>query len=635
MRLPGHETRFLTLAACLGAMALAASCGGVAPSNGRRQDAGPTDASASTNAWIVVAPGGRYLMTSDGTPFVPLGNQPDSNTYLFSWPDWEAALEAHLQRMQTYGENTLRLDFDYSPDDEYVGVESPIGVWNEDHLSKLVRVFDLADEYGIRVLAVPFVTSPWMWDWDENPYSALAKDPYDFLTSAAAREAYGARMEELSARFSGRSTLLGWDLMNEADVLLDWGRISDPVSMGIWISDIGSRVENAERATHGKTHLRMVSWSNTLGRDQTDVPYDSLFQSPGLNCASTHPYDIYGSVAWPNLFPRSNGETFIGWNYDQNDWGSMIQPAVKMNAKIVTILTSSSYIRDRRPYLEDERSPFDGMMPSFHREAEHNFAWAELTSGSAGAGINWIETNKSPWFGPVGSETLGPYHLRTAVNHPAIKAFVEAIPVSFFLDTTTDEAFSTALTSPDPTVKVMSVRRGNHAIGWILGQDERCSMVESIQELRQPVSDGRYIGDLIYAPWGLMLWMKLLSNEGIAYESCDPLKPLQFEAFLRIVNQGVGESDWMNAMSMMPDLYDCLNRYAPAVEALTTLATCPTLSPALQVAMPTGSYTVKWMDDTTGQVTGTATFDVAGRETVTLTPPAFEKHLALIIQPAI
>ncbi|MBI5525906.1 MAG: hypothetical protein HY897_06185, partial [Deltaproteobacteria bacterium] len=477
------------------------------------EDIGPVDAGTP---WVVVAPSGRYLMTTDGKPFVPLGNQPDSNTYLFDWPDWETALEAHFQRMQVYGENTIRLDFDYSPGDEYIGVESQVGVWNEAHLAKLLRAFELADTYGIRVLAVPFVTSPWMWpSWKKNPYSTLVVDPYAFLQSPEARKAYGNRMEELRDRFSNRGTLLGWDLMNEADVLLNWGAIPDKPSMEIWISEIGNRVKNWESAAYGQTHLRMVSWSRTMGNDlNDDVPYNSLFQSPGLNCASTHPYDIYGSQ--PNLFPRSNGETFIGWNYDINDWGSMVQPAVKMNANITTILTNSNsnYIQDRRPYLEDERSPFDGMMPSFHTEVEHNFAWAELTSGSAGAGINWIETNKSPWFEPYGSESLGPFHLRTAVNHRAIKAFVEAIPVKFFLGTTTDEAFSTALTSPDSAVKVMSVRRGSYAIGWIPSLNERCSMVQSIQEMRQEVNGGKDILDLIYGPWGLVLWMKLLGNEG-------------------------------------------------------------------------------------------------------------------------
>lgn len=592
-----------------------------------------TDADAGSGAaWVVVAPGGRYLMTTDGKPFVPIGNQPEEGFY-DSWPDWKAALEAHLQRMVASKENTIRIPFDYiyraSPSGEmkFTGAESAVGAWNEEYLRQLEETFELASRYGIRILVQPFIASPPMWEyWSLNPYRGLAISPYAFLKSSDAREAYGRRLEGLTDRFGRTGSLLGWDLMNEANVLLDWGRISDPEAVATWTKEIGNRLARRERALHGRAHLRMLSWSSMTPIDQQGIRYASLFQSSGLDSASTHPYDVYGPDSWPPLFNRNEGNRWCGWHDEfcggRGTWGSLVQPAVKLNRLLTAILTR--HLVDRRPYLENERATYVSVMRSFAREGEHNISWAELASGAAGTGIRWLDTD--PHLQSAGLEAA---HLFSAGSSLALAAFVDAVPTEFFSSATTDEAYSTDLSSPDPEVVLMSVRRGHHAIGWILGLDERCGLAEGVQELRLAVNGGQHIrDDLVNGHWGLMLWMRLLDDAGIEFPSCDE----DPRRFLRLIAHG-GLPERNQALSMMPALYECFNNHPPSVGILDQYAVCPSLQPRLDAMMPAGNYALHWVDDTTGRVVGTDGFSANGTDPNRLRTPAFQKHLAVIVQP--
>jgi hypothetical protein len=54
-------------------------------------------------------PGGRYLASETGEPFVAIGDQP--GTGFLDLPDSE--IDAHFARMESFGETVARIDLDY------------------------------------------------------------------------------------------------------------------------------------------------------------------------------------------------------------------------------------------------------------------------------------------------------------------------------------------------------------------------------------------------------------------------------------------------------------------------------------------------------------------------------------------
>ena len=241
----------------------------------------PRIAIADGDDWIRPMANGRYLETAAGEPFVPIGNQP--GTGFLDLPD--AAIEAHFARMEAAGENVARIDLDYgyapkSGPTRYLGLESRLGVFDPARIARIDVAFAAARTHHVRLLVVPFVTSPPMWEtWAGNPYGTAlggpAHDPHDFMVSADARAAFGRRMDWITARWGASSTLFGWDLMNEANILEAEGH-HDPRGLASWIDELGGRVERTARAAFGRTHLRMVSASSMIPARE----YAFLFRAP-------------------------------------------------------------------------------------------------------------------------------------------------------------------------------------------------------------------------------------------------------------------------------------------------------------------------------------------------------------------
>ena len=553
-------------------------------------------------AWVQVAPSGRYFMTTDGRPFVPMGNQP--GTGFMDFPD--AEIEAHFARMEQYGETVARLDLDYffpqsaQGDAEYIGLESSVGVFDLARAARIDRVFQMASAHGIRILVVPWLTSPPMWlSWSLNPYSTdrggPATDPYEFMTSAEARSLFGSRLEWISARWGGQPTLFAWDLMNEADCLADWQGIDDPESLQSWVLELGSRMREFETAAHGRAHPRMVSWA----RSDPGETYAFLLTSAALDVASTHPYDLFGTKV------RDYPDVRL----------SLVQPAIEMNERIRTLLTSR--LTDRRPYLEDERHMNDQTMSRFHREAEHNMSWAELASGAAGAGITWL-------IAKDGDSKLDPAHLRErheifGPDRRALRDFVDLrVPAEFFLSQTTDEDLG-AMSTSDASVVVMSVRRGKYAIGWLLGLDERCVQTNAVNEVREEIQLGQDppAWETVLA---ILLWRHLLMGENV------PVDNSQFTALL----DAVRDQDTAAFVAALPGVLAYLEQLETTYGTLAALAACPPLSPSIHIGMPTGNYRVDWIDDGDASVLRS---DPLPGGTGELRPPTFVRHMALVVRP--
>jgi hypothetical protein len=566
--------------------------------------------------WVVVAPGGRCFATEDGEPFVPLGNQP--GTGFLDQPD--EIIDAHFARMEDCGETVVRLDFDYffrDPDPRYVGLESDFGVFDPARAARIDAVFRLAAAHGIRILPVPWITSPPMWEsWPLNLYGDVdgrppadpRDDPYhDFLTNNDARDRYGRRLELISGRWASTGAFFGWDLMNEADVLLNWNSIEDPGSLETWVEQIGSRVRDFEETSFGRAHPRMVSWSVLIpgppeGSTLPPEDYHFLFRSPALDMASTHPYDVFGTniTRWPAL--RT----------------SIVQPAIDAHDRIRTILTSR--IADRRPFMENERNPNTGTMLRFHREADHAMAWAEIASGAAGAGITWLEGVR-PHVLQERHENLGP-------SRRALRAFVDRIPDEYFLSETTDEGLD-PLDTASRGVAVMSTRRGGHAVGWIAGTDDTCVLAQCVNDERAAVAaacrDDEQIQERLLA---LVLWVQILQD-------ADPpvtVDPAEFAGLQAALSARPVDADavWAEVCGDGDD--PGVFAYLEGIGAATLEASdeCPLLEPDVSFGMPAGDYLVEWFDDDAGTPIGDPVPVAAGG---VLRTPSFERHVAVSVRP--
>ncbi len=575
-----------------------------APNQGAIRDAGlEGDVRARTGPpWVVAAPGGRYFQTADGKPFVPIGHQ--ASAVLLDLPDGE--IEAHFARMESYGENVMRLDFDnfigpLNGGPRYAGLESRLGVYDPTRVARLDLVFQKAAAHGVRILVVPWITSPPLHEsWPLNPYSraqgGVADDPYGFLVQNDARRRFGDRLEWISNRWGSGGTFFAWDLMNESNILLR-NETRDAPELESWVTEIGGRVRNFEQKTFGGSHIRMVSWVSMV----PPPSYRFLLTSPVLSAASTHPYDIYGTNV---LKDGSSTRT------------SLVEPPIAAHQKIREII--GRIIGDRRPYLENERHQNHSTPLTFHREADHNMAWAELTSGAAGTGITWLVVERSAATQPLDAHGYVARHMNLGPVRRALRDFVDLrVPPEFFLSPTTDESGNSLLTD-NASVVLMSVRRGKHAIGWMVGRDDRCVQVDVLKEVNSNNQRGaRYTYETLL---GIVIWVKLLRSEGI------PIDESKFAALMK----AIAAKDVDAAEREVPGVVAYLDSVEASTGALARLAKCPKLSPPVRFAMPEGSYRVDWVSDTDASVIRSDNL-LAG--TSTLSPPEFERHIAVVVRP--
>jgi hypothetical protein len=240
-------------------------------------------------------------------------------------------------------------------------------------------------------------------------------------------------------------------------------------------------------------------------------------------------------------------------------------------------------------------------------------AWAELVAGAAGTGLTWMIVPG----GPLLSKTLlEDRHRQLGVSRKALAEVVRTrIPKEFFLAPTSEEA-TNAVTSSDPSVKVLSLRRGENAIAWIVGLEERCIQVEGVNETRQEGQAGS--ADPRTRAFGLLLWRKLLLADGAQVDD------KVFQPLLAAYRA----KDVASAKLELPKGFAYLEGLDRATGSLQKGATCPSLSPSVQLAMPSGEYRVDWLDDSTGALLRS---DARSAGSATLTAPAFTRHAALVV----
>ena len=567
--------------------------------------------------WVSVSPNGRYLITDDGRPFIPIGNQPGTGFLDLSAHE----IDAHFARMQRSGENVVRIDFDYvyAQTKEYRGLESKPGLFNREQVEKIDTVFRLAAKHGIRVHVVPFVTSPPMWEsWKTlNPYGegqgGPTADPHDFAGSPQARQLYAARLEAISRRWGRLGTFFGWDLMNEADVLTRNRQVQDAPILRSWLEEQGTRLLAFEKQQHGRNHLQLMSYSDMT----TPTEYDFFFTSPALNVAATHPYDFYGTD--PAILARGGRLEEVVTSF--------VGPALEVNRRMREILGTK--IRDRRPYMENERHQNNQTMFFFHRNADRMMMWSELASGAAGTGITWLVP--SEFAAPPGADngsTLAKWHQNLGPDRKAMRTFVNRIPAQFFIGATTDESLD-SLRVNESSVAVMSTRRARYAIGWIVDRDDACLLAQSVNEVRQRMHERRKTGagESVLA---LVLWHKILAQGGIQLPLKDDVAVVLevFKMKLKETrNPVVLELEVLRAIAPVFERFEAVEK---ANGTLSRRSICPEKTVPVQFALPAGKYIVEWVNDRTGEVVRSDALSASRR---VVGSPSFRNSLGIIVKP--
>ncbi|MCZ7644323.1 MAG: hypothetical protein M5U26_03420 [Planctomycetota bacterium] len=187
----------------------------------------------------------RWFEFDDGTFFYPLGHNVHSPVDLRCWeavfhepPPLSRGLNLYkdfFPKMQAAGENVGEvwmsswwLGIEWTR--RWRGYHGP-GRYSLEHAWKLDRVLELARQHGIRVHLVldnHGKLSEWCdWEWPTNPFNrttepgGLVDRPSEYFTNAACRQMHKRRMRYIAARWGSDSTVMGWELMSEMDLVGD------------------------------------------------------------------------------------------------------------------------------------------------------------------------------------------------------------------------------------------------------------------------------------------------------------------------------------------------------------------------------------------------------------------------------
>ncbi len=320
-------------------------------------------------AYVEVAPGGRYFMTTDGKPFLAIGHND-----AMVWPTllcmhYEqdlASVEAYIKMLAEHGVTVLRIMLEYCQDDEWY-FENPVGQPLPEAVLYWDDLIGLCECYGVRLLISFWDTFFMSRRWEHHPYSKGSSGfdgPGSFCTSPSAFEAQKGRISFFIERWGNSPAIFAYDLLNEIHPY--WG--GTPEEQHRWVGEMARFVKGYEMERWGKRHLLTVS----IFGSKPENGYDELIlRHPELDFASTHVYE-FGLVDNPD---------------NSIDCAVVMSDAVKFALEQMPV---------RRPFTDSESGPIHLFM-DLHRQLEepfeseyyHNMSWAHLATGGAGSGMRW------------------------------------------------------------------------------------------------------------------------------------------------------------------------------------------------------------------------------------------------------
>jgi len=217
----------------------------------------------------------RYLEDARGQPIFLIGHN-------HCWPSAKApssSLERAFDQMARHGMNATRLwlctwgiHLEGNRPDDY----SLEDAWRLDHALAVARERGLY----VQLCLDNFTDLTAAEKAAENPYLAQnggpCQRPDQFFTSPKAREQYRRRLGYLVARFAPFTSLLAWELCNEADCATENRR--DPALLA-WTRDAASFLKETDPYRHVVTI--------SLGPRSA---WDELWQIPSIDAVQSHVY---------------------------------------------------------------------------------------------------------------------------------------------------------------------------------------------------------------------------------------------------------------------------------------------------------------------------------------------------------
>ncbi|MBN2450236.1 MAG: carboxypeptidase regulatory-like domain-containing protein [Lentisphaeria bacterium] len=353
------------------------------------------------NRGVKVAPGGRYFLLEDGTPFIPAGyhHQIVYGGFCFGWrptqgkPWWPynpAIPEHYARKLADAGVNFLRIFLEDTyplgakPHPNRLGMfQDPPGTYAPDVIDQWDRLFDFADRYGFKILVSLYQTDQVRAHWRLYPFSASrggpgpeTLQPGEWYSSPALRACHRRDWAFVIDRWGQRDGLFGFDLMNEAH--MHWE--ATPQQVGDWLREMVPFVRQRMARRWGRQTLLTVSGSP--GQSGPDMGL--YINNPGLDFVTTHNYDG----------PIGNPVTDKGRRVD------VVLPALAMREAVARVMERTDPVK---PYLDTEWGPIHagieldscGMpggqkSPAADETYFHNVTWAHVAAGAAGAPARWL-----------------------------------------------------------------------------------------------------------------------------------------------------------------------------------------------------------------------------------------------------
>ncbi|MBI5526193.1 MAG: cellulase family glycosylhydrolase [Deltaproteobacteria bacterium] len=616
------------------------------------QDAGVSDGGVDASGnrpWIKTAPNGRYFMFDDGTPFFPLGTATSGEHLSLDYfgtatiggktlvydPE---TLRKRFQEMQANGENFFRIDIEGTGwwDDEDIStlidggkiqfLEDPAGTFNEEFARRVDNFIRLAGEYGIYVDVVLIAHTCQLVGLDDNlpfwPYHSSRGGPInalgDLITNADAKALWKKRLEYVADRWGSSPSIFTWELWNE---LTGCGGSGSDATDAAWVEEMGKFIRDYEISRYGKAHLVSVSATGYV-----PATPEAFWLNPGTDIAMHHYY---------------HGVT------------TMIPRPVDVVLELRNTLKwmHEDIVGYRRPVMENERYVGGSWPESLTAEAEHNVAWTNLASGSAGSGATWAAFERFvPDTGDRGrSVFVGPTHV-------FMREFLKGVDLTLF----DSRNYNDHVASSNAAVVPTAASDGKTMIAWLLHDNPADYRIDLINAVRGASSIER-LAHLVAVIQGIRDWYIFMTQDGVQVDT-DPYLSDAAALFVKYfgVDQATAED---MATQMVQDPVGFFERYKGYIKNLPkeqkegmalelgalldgiiadfealesqhhtierTYKGHPEVETTLEIdSLCYGGHAIKWIDDATGVELGTS---AASGSKISVSTPPFRKHTAFLM----
>jgi hypothetical protein len=226
----------------------------------------------------------RWLARADGSFFWPIGEN----------VAWSGDYEPYAAALGDAGANSFRTWI--CPWNNALDVGGRLDEVNFASADRLDAMFAVAAKHGLAVQLCLQYHGMLGGDWGRNPFNKAnggpCTDAREFWSNGTARALFKRYLDYVVARWSASSSLLAWELINEADLTPRF-RDDDVIS---WHREMAEYLKSIDPSRHLVTSS--TAWFGGL----TD-----LWKQPALDLIEVHAYDPSAPRALENLAPLLAG----------------------------------------------------------------------------------------------------------------------------------------------------------------------------------------------------------------------------------------------------------------------------------------------------------------------------------------